>query len=118
MNPYLDIKNENIIEILSEVQRKAKELTGEHLVKVILYGSYARNSQDKYSDIDIMILVEDSEENIKKYEDCFLDIAFELSLKYDILLSIIFKSNNQYNRYLDILPFYMNIQREGIEIYG
>jgi len=118
MNPYLDINNENIIEILSEVQRKAKELTGEHLVKVILYGSYARNSQDKYSDIDIMILVQDSEENIKKYEDDFLDIAFELSLKYDILLSIILKSNNQYNRYVDILPFYMNIQREGIEIYG
>jgi hypothetical protein len=65
-----------------------------------------------------MILVEDSEENIKKYEDEFADTIFELSLKYDILLSIIFKSNNQFNKYLDILPFYMTVHREGIEVYG
>ncbi len=38
MNPYLDIKNENIIEILSEVQRKAKELIGEHLVNRVIKG--------------------------------------------------------------------------------
>ncbi len=111
-------KDEKITEILSDIHNKVKELTGEHLVKVILYGSYARNSQDKYSDIDIMILVEDSEENIKKYEDEFADTIFELSLKYDILLSIIFKSNNQFNKYLDILPFYMTVHREGIEVYG
>lgn len=118
MNPSLYIKDEKIIQVLSEVHRKVKKLTGDHPVKVILYGSYARNSQDDHSDIDIMILVEDSEENIKKYEDEFADTVFELSLKYDIFLSIIFKSNNQFNRYLDILPFYMNVQNEGIEIYG
>jgi uncharacterized protein len=118
MNSALSLKNEKTSQILSDVRKRTKELAGKNLVKIILYGSYARNSQDNYSDMDIMILVDAEEENIKKYEDDFKDTIFELSLKYDILLSIIFKSNDQFNKYSEILPFYMNIDREGIELYG
>jgi len=118
MNSTLSLENEKILQILWDVRKKAEELTGKNLVKIILYGSYARNSQDNHSDMDIMILVDDVEENIKKYENEFSDTIFELSLKYDILLSIIFKSHNQFNRYSDILPFYMNIKNEGIKLYG
>jgi predicted nucleotidyltransferase len=61
----LCIKDEKTMQLLSDIREKAKELTGENLVKIILYGSYARDRQDNYSDMDMMILVDDIEEDIK-----------------------------------------------------
>ena len=46
---------------IERVQNFAKELqaTGLHLRKVILYGSYARNSQHKWSDIDVALVADE-----------------------------------------------------------
>lgn len=118
MKTALDINNKKISGLLSEIKKKAIEIIGEDIVKIILYGSYARNSYDEESDLDLMFLVDENEKTIKKYESKFMDIIFELSLKYDILLSVILKNEKQFNKYLDILPFYMNVHNEGIEIYG
>lgn len=107
--------DEKTLNILSSITEKAKEIIGEHISKIILYGSYARNTQDNESDMDIMLLIEE-EENIKKYEERFGNIVFDLSLKYEVLLSVILKSNKQFNKYLDVLPFYMNIHNEGIVV--
>jgi predicted nucleotidyltransferase len=112
------LTDEKTLNILSYITEKAKEIIGERVAKIILYGSYARHTQDNESDMDIMLLIEEEEENIKKYEEKFMNIVFELSLKYEILLSVILKSNKQFNKYLDVLPFYMNVQNEGIEVYG
>lgn len=46
----------NTIENIKEFARQVKEILGENLVQVILYGSYARGDYQENSDIDIMIL--------------------------------------------------------------
>lgn len=118
MKTKLSIKDKKALQVLADIKTVAKEIIGEKIVKIILYGSYARNEQDYESDIDIMLLIDDDEENINKYDDLFTNVAFELSLKHDVLISIILKSNTQFKKYLDILPFYMNVENEGVEFYG
>lgn len=110
--------DEKTKKILEEVENRAKEIIGEKLVEVILYGSYARNDYDPESDMDVMLLVDDEEENLTEIDDLFTKIMLDLSLRYDVLVSIFLKSYRQFNRYLNILPFYMNVRKEGITVYG
>lgn len=93
-------------------------LFGEKLKKVILYGSYAKRLQQDESDIDFFILVDDSEENLREKKYRIAEIMTQLSLDYDILVSITEETYNRYKEYSTIIPFYKNIAKDGIEIYG
>lgn len=112
------IKDERFRAILSEVETEIKKLFGTKLKQLILYGSYARNQQDPESDIDIMILVDENENTLRKYNYKIADIMTHLSLKHDTFISLTDETYSRYNDYLDILPFFHNIAAEGIEIYG
>ncbi|MFH1454331.1 MAG: nucleotidyltransferase domain-containing protein [Armatimonadota bacterium] len=118
MNQDLSINNENIRQVLTYVRTEFQKIIGESLVKIILYGSCVRGEWLADSDIDIMLLIDDSEENIEKYDVEISKITFDLSLKYNVLLSVILKNYRQFSEYQDVLPFYRNVYEEGIEIYG
>jgi len=66
------------------------------------------------SDIDIMILTDFNFEEIEEYRDKVSDIAFEIELKTGIVLSPIIKNIEQYNARIQYIPFYKNIQKEGV----
>lgn len=70
------------------------------------------------SDIDIMILVDMSDLEIKKYIDDVCDLAFELELENDIIISPFVKDINSFNYWLPALPFYKNIRSEGVILNG
>ena len=55
-----------ISDIVLEFATDLKTILGQNLSKIILYGSYARMDYDASSDVDIMILVTLSDEEIKK----------------------------------------------------
>ena len=112
------IKGKPFLNVLDEVKEEVVKIFGDKLRHLILYGSYARNEQDSESDIDIMILVEESEEESRRSRNIVRDIVAELSLKHDKLISLIEVPYKRYNEYLDVLPFYRNVYDEGIEIYG
>jgi len=112
------IKNRRFLTILSEVKEEILKLFGDKLEHLILYGSWARDEQDSESDIDIMILVDESEAALRGYRHKIVDIMTDLSLKHDTVISFTRETNSRYNEYLDVLPFYRNIYNEGIEIYG
>ena len=109
-------KNELQI-ILSEIAAAAKETFGEKLDSVILYGSYARGDYTPESDVDIMILVRGiAPEELWKYKDPIIRKESELGLEYDLLISATIKDVETFNKYLDVLPFYQNVMREGIKV--
>lgn len=58
-----------------------RSLLGDHLNDVILYGSYARDEATEGSDMDLMILVDLSEEDLNKYDDRISDFSTEILLK-------------------------------------
>ncbi len=103
--------------ILEELVLQVYPILKEKLKKIVLFGSYARGDYDAESDIDVMIMVNADERELKKYGTSLSDIILTLDLKYDVLIAEIVQSYHQFIRYLDVLPFYQNIQNEGIVFY-
>ena len=107
--------------ILEEYVNGLFKIIGKNLKQVILYGSYARGEQDReeeISDIDIMILVDLDEEDIKKIEKEVIDYSYDLDLKYDILLSPIIENIENYKNRVRYMAFYKNVENEGVLLNG
>ena len=110
-----------IKDILEEYVKGLSKIIGKSLERVILYGSYARGEQDtngEISDIDIMILVNLTEEEIRKLEKKIMDYSYELDLEYDILLSPIIENFENYTNRIKYMSFYKNIEKEGVLLNG
>ena len=107
----------NIEKAKFELAVAMKKLFGGKLSEVILFGSYARNQQDEESDIDIMVLVKDDPLSLKSYSHEIAEIVTDINLQYDVVLSVILQSTDEYEEYKDVLPFFMNIRREGVPVH-
>lgn len=103
-------------ELLSAVITEAKNIFGAKLNSVILYGSYARGDYDEESDVDIMFLVDTSSESLSLFRKEIDSLCGRLLYEYGIVVSITERDIETYNRYASILPFYQNVEREGVKI--
>ena len=106
----------NIEHLIEDVEQKLRALFHHKLSRIILYGSYARGDYDEKSDIDVIALIDDDE--LKKYHRQILRINVDLSLKYDVDLTVIVENNTDFNLNVDVIPLFKNIYREGINIYA
>ncbi|MCU0288931.1 MAG: nucleotidyltransferase domain-containing protein [Acidobacteria bacterium] len=118
MNRIENMQSRRFRDILADVKMEVLKLFGNRLKQLILYGSYARNEQERDSDIDIMVLVDETDNGLRKYTYLIADIMTNLSIKHNIFISITEETFKRYYEYVDVLPFYRNIYDEGIEIYG
>ncbi len=71
---------------------------------------------NKSSDIDIMILTDLTDDEIVEYRGKVACTAFDIESNYDfeIYLSPLVKNIDKFNYWLEAMPFYMNIQKEGV----
>lgn len=106
----------SINNIINEFTKKVRDLLGDRVKKIILYGSYARGDYKNNSDIDIMILTDLNFDEIEKYRDEISDIAFDIELEKGIVISPIIKNIDRYNARVEIVPFFMNIKKEGVAL--
>lgn len=104
--------------ILLGFSRGVKTVFGKNLRKVILYGSYARGDYNDNSDVDIMVLTTLTDSEIEKVETKIFDLAFDYEMEYGIEISVVVKNEEHFNYWLGALPFYNNIQKEGILLNG
>ncbi len=107
-----------IDKILNKFISEVSELIGNRLKKVILYGSYARGDYSKNSDIDLMILTDFNDDELVEYRAKIRDLACDLELENDIIISPIVRNIEKYNNRINIIPFYMNVKKEGVVIHG
>lgn len=105
-------------EIITLFSREVKEILGSRLSKIILYGSYARGDYKNDSDIDIMVLTTLTDEEIEKIENKIFDLAFDFQMQYFVDISVVIKNKDQFEYWLGVLPFYDNVQKEGIVLNG
>jgi predicted nucleotidyltransferase len=106
---------ERIKEIVEQFTLEAKKIYGITLRNVILYGSCARGDFEQDSDIDIMVLLDVSQEDINEERKKILDVSDRLDLTYDVVLAPVFQSYQIFEQYVAVSKFYQNIQREGVQ---
>ena len=109
-------KPAKIEKAIQEFVSKVNKLLGDRVKKIVLYGSYARGDYNKESDIDIMILTDLTNEEIIKFRRKISDIAYDIeeANDFDIYISPLLKNLERFNYWLEALPFYMNVQKEGV----
>lgn len=71
---------DRIHNIIYQFSQQLKDIMGSKLTKVIVYGSYARGDYNSSSDVDVMILVKMSDNEIKKIENQVYDLAFDIEM--------------------------------------
>lgn len=104
--------------VTKSVIQATVELLADKIYKIILYGSYARGDFNLESDVDILIILDCKQEEIRTYRKEVSRIASRISLANDIEVSLLLIDKQSFEERLEFLPFYQNVQREGVALYG
>ena len=103
-------------ELLKKIYSEVLDITGDNLCEAILYGSYARGDFDEESDIDIVLILSLDREETRKYKDSLAELMSSLSLSYDKVVCISCIPKNEFEQYKRVLPYYRNIDNEGVRL--
>ena len=110
--------NEDLVnELLQKLSVYAQDIFGDKLKRVVLYGSYARGDYDEESDIDVMLMVDLSPDELNLYRKQINDFCADLNVENSVFISPMLQSESMFDEWKDTLPFYQNIILEGINVY-
>ena len=112
------IQDMDLRKMFLELEEKLQRVYGNKLKAVILYGSVARGTATEESDIDIMVLVDGTAQELRTFEDQLSDVSTDISIKYFKVFSIIDISYQEYMRWVNTSPFYRNVSKEGVILYA
>ena len=84
---------------------------GGKIKKIILYGSYVRGEATRDSDIDILVLVDQSL-NPFEVRESLSDLLFDILLEEGELISVIAVPEHLFESYNS--PFILNVKKEGL----
>ena len=104
-------------DVLFQYVNRIHEIYGSELKAVILYGSYARGDYKADSDIDIMILLDLSDIDIKQYRHELSGETFDFNMDHDLDIKPIAKSQQHFQNWVDVYPFYANVKKEGVKLF-
>lgn len=79
---YGKIAGYRIEKMLTELADMLQTVYQEKLKAVILYGSVARGTATDESDIDVMVLVDGTDQELRMFEDKLSDVSTDISIKY------------------------------------
>lgn len=102
--------------ILKKISEIYYAVYGEDIVKIVLYGSYARGDYQNDSDIDIAAIVRGERRDLQERLKKVWDISSDLELEYETIVSPTVIPFEEYEKYKEDMPYYRNIQKEGVNI--
>ncbi len=108
-------KHKELMISISSMINNLKEIYGHCLCNVVLYGSYARGTETDESDVDIAIFL--LRQPTKKQTSAMINCVANYELDCGKVLSVVDIDNDKYNKWKDTLPFYKNINKEGITLW-
>lgn len=101
--------------VYSELVDGLIKALGGKLASIILYGSFARGTNTDESDVDIALIVNGRLEH--EDEDKMSDFIVDMNLKYNKVFSVIDIDLEHFNRWVGVLPFYKNVEQEGVVLW-
>ena len=103
-------------EMFDKLVKGLRDIYGDMLVSVLLYGSFARGTNTRESDIDIAILVDGRE--TEEMRNQMVELAVDMDLEYDQVFSVLNIDYKNFLEWADILPFYKNVSEEGVVLWA
>lgn len=97
-----------------EFARRLTDALGKTVHEIILYGSTARGEATETSDVDVLVVLEDSAGEHQR--EVVSTLAFEVGLEYDVAISYHIQSKERFDSRRDS-PFLKNVVRDG-NVYG
>ncbi len=108
-------ENKKLMRAISAMVMELRFIYGNLLSEVILYGSYARGTQTSESDVDIAIILDGKPS--RDLTDKMIDCVSSYELDCGKVLSVIDIDSEKYEEWKGLLPFYRNIQKEGLVLW-
>jgi predicted nucleotidyltransferase len=99
--------------ILAELKLRLKDLYAERLKGLYLFGSYARGEARADSDIDVAMVLDDFERELLEIDRAG-DVAAEVGLEYDCLISLIPVREGELR--VGASSFLRTVGREGVPV--
>jgi predicted nucleotidyltransferase len=109
---------------LQKYQNALETYCSDQLERLILFGSQARGEATSTSDIDVLVVVNWETEHLPggfyatPFDDTrwqqIVDIAYDVSLDYDVCISAMVMSEQQFQKWS---PLVKRIKKEGIELW-
>lgn len=90
-------------------------ICGEKISAIILYGSVARGTAEPDSDVDIALLL--NEEFTREEWDKIDGFSADMDLEYNTVFSLVDIIADHFQKWLKAMPFYQNIEKEGIVLW-
>ena len=97
--------------ILQEFRDGLEQIYGSRLVRVVLFGSQARDEAEPDSDIDVMLVLQgavDPNREIRRLSS----FTSGLCLKHDVVISCVYMSEEDFCNQQS--PLMLNVRREGV----
>jgi len=99
---------------VQELVNKLKEVYGNNLSRLILYGSKARGDSEPGADIDILVVLKKMGSRYNEIEK-IVEISSPICLKYNVLISALPKEEDKVEASYKTIFIY-NVLQEGIEL--
>jgi len=99
--------------LVDRVEAQLQEMYGEGIRKVILYGSHARGEATKDSDVDVLVLVDQSL-NVREVDASLSDLLYDMLMAEGELISVVVLTEDHFDNHS--LPFMLNVRKEGVTV--
>ncbi len=105
--------NEKISQLVNQVKKYLISKYGDKIKEIILFGSHVRGEATKDSDIDLLVLIDDSI-NPFDVRRSLSDLLLDILLEYGELVSVTVLPKRFFENYN--YPFILNVRKEGIRV--
>jgi uncharacterized protein len=105
----MDVGRLNVI--LREFREGVERIYGDRLVRLVLFGSQARNDAKPDSDIDVMVVLRGAIRAGEEIERTSF-LKADICVKHGVLVSCVYISDDRFRH--EQSPLMLNVRREGI----
>lgn len=105
-----------LIAIMNDYVSDVSKILGHDFSGAKIYGSTVRGEYNEDSDIDIAIFTDALPEKYFSLAEKIADITLDYNIRYEIIISPVFQNNANFKKFLPVLPYYQNIQKEGLAV--
>lgn len=103
--------DEKTKQLVNQIKEHLTKMYGEKIKQIILYGSHVRGEALKDSDVDVLVLVDESL-NPFEVRRGLSDLLFDILLEKDEFISVITLPERFFESYNS--PFLLNVKKEGV----